>query len=73
MLRINAHADCPPCVVASTRGRRCKVRRLKREASGLDPEAVHEVDSASGNIYQVDVLDETCTCPDYQTPNPYAM
>lgn len=33
----------------------------------------YEVDSASGNTYQVDLLDETCTCPDYQnsdTPTP---
>ncbi len=29
----------------------------------------YEVDSASGNIYEVDLLDETCTCPDYQDPD----
>ncbi|WP_255152821.1 SWIM zinc finger family protein [Halorarius halobius] len=29
----------------------------------------YEVDSASGNTYKVDLLDETCTCPDYQTPD----
>jgi hypothetical protein len=28
----------------------------------------YEVDSASGNIYEVDLLDETCTCPDHQNP-----
>ena len=29
----------------------------------------YEVDSASGNTYEVDLLDETCTCPDYQNPD----
>jgi len=28
----------------------------------------YEVDSASGNTYEVDLLDETCTCPDHQNP-----
>jgi hypothetical protein len=28
----------------------------------------YEVDSASGNTYDVDLLDETCTCPDHQNP-----
>ena len=30
--------------------------------------ADYEVDSASGNTYEVDLLDETCTCPDHQNP-----
>jgi hypothetical protein len=33
----------------------------------------YEVDSASGNTYEVDLLDETCSCPDHQdldTPAP---
>lgn len=33
----------------------------------------YEVNSASGNTYDVDLLDETCTCPDHlnpETPTP---
>lgn len=29
----------------------------------------YEVDSASDSTYEVDLLDETCTCPDYQNPD----
>jgi len=28
----------------------------------------YEINSASGNTYEVDLLDETCTCPDHQNP-----
>lgn len=28
----------------------------------------YEVDAASGSTYEVDLLDETCTCPDHQNP-----
>ncbi|MDQ2055896.1 hypothetical protein [Halobellus sp. H-GB7] len=28
----------------------------------------YEVDSASGNTYEVDLLEETCTCPDHRNP-----
>lgn len=29
----------------------------------------YEVDLDSGNTYEVDLLEETCTCPDYQNPD----
>jgi hypothetical protein len=29
----------------------------------------YEVDLASGNTYEVDLLDETCSCPDHQNPD----
>jgi len=30
----------------------------------------YEVQSASGNRYEVDVVDESCTCPDWQQRSP---
>ena len=30
----------------------------------------YEVQSASGNRYEVDVIDESCTCPDWQQRSP---
>ena len=29
----------------------------------------YEVDSASGHTYEVDLLNETCSCPDHQNPD----
>jgi len=30
----------------------------------------YEVQSASGNRYEVDIIDESCTCPDWQQRSP---
>jgi hypothetical protein len=30
----------------------------------------YEIQSASGNRYEVDVIDESCTCPDWQQRSP---
>jgi hypothetical protein len=49
------------------------VRAKRAREDDMDVALLHrggcyEVDSASGNIYEVDLLDETCTCPDHQNP-----
>jgi len=49
------------------------VRAKRAREDDMDVALVHrggcyEVDSASGNTYEVDLLDETCTCPDHQNP-----
>jgi hypothetical protein len=49
------------------------VRAKRAQEDDMDVALVHrggcyEVDSASGNTYEVDLLDETCTCPDHQSP-----
>mgnify|MGYP006926872236 FL=1 len=48
-------------------------RAKRAREDDMDVALVHrggcyEVDSASGNTYEVDLLDETCTCPDHQNP-----
>ncbi|MDX1583902.1 MAG: hypothetical protein R3338_09915 [Thermoanaerobaculia bacterium] len=48
-------------------------RAKRAREDDMDVALVHrggcyEVDSASGNTYDVDLLDETCTCPDHQNP-----
>lgn len=50
-----------------------RTRRAFEEAmaiSLLEKGGRYEVRSASGNRYEVDIADETCTCPDweYRTP-----
>lgn len=53
-------------------------RAKRAREDDMDVALVHrggcyEVDSASGNTYDVDLLDETCTCPDHlnpETPTP---
>ncbi|MFD1687062.1 hypothetical protein [Halobellus litoreus] len=46
------------------------IRAKRAREDDMDVALVHrggcyEVDSASGNTYDVDLLDETCTCPDH--------
>ena len=48
-------------------------RAKRAQEDDMDIELVHrggcyEVDSASGNTYDVDLLDETGTCPDDLSP-----
>ena len=48
-------------------------RATRAREDDMDVALVHrggcyEVDSASGNTYEVDLLDETCSCPDHQNP-----
>ena len=49
------------------------VRAKRAREDDMDVALIHrggcyEVDSASGNTYEVDLLDETCTCSDHQNP-----
>ncbi|MBX0297202.1 hypothetical protein [Haloarcula nitratireducens] len=47
-----------------------RTKRAKREAidvSFLQKPGRYEVQSASDSVYEVDVLEETCSCPDDQT------
>ena len=48
-------------------------RAKRAQEDDMDVVLVHwggcyEVDSASGNTYDVDLLNETCSCPDHQNP-----
>jgi hypothetical protein len=40
------------------------------DVSLLQKGGIYEVRSESGNIYEVDVASETCTCPDFTKRNP---
>jgi hypothetical protein len=40
------------------------------DVSLLQKGGIYEVQSESGNIYEVDVASETCTCPDFKKRNP---
>jgi len=40
------------------------------DVSLLSKSGRYEVQSASGNRYEVDVIDESCTCPDWQQSSP---
>lgn len=45
-----------------------RTRRAKEEAMNVSLSrkgGIYDVESESGNIYQVDILEETCTCPDH--------
>jgi hypothetical protein len=49
------------------------IRAKRVREDDMDVALVHrggcyEVDSASGSTYDVDLLDETCTCPDHLNP-----
>jgi len=48
------------------RGRRARKEDMR--VALLRKGGVYEIDSASGNTYEVDVLNETCSCPDHQNP-----
>jgi hypothetical protein len=48
-----------------------RTRRAQEEEMNvalLRKGGVYEIDSASGNTYEVDILNEICTCPDHQNP-----
>lgn len=50
-----------------------RAREEEMDVALLRQGGLYEIDSASGNTYEVDLLDATCTCPDHQnsdTPNP---
>lgn len=40
------------------------------DVSLLQKGGIYEIQSESGNIYEVDVASETCTCPDFTKRNP---
>ncbi len=47
-----------------------RVRTEEMDVSLLQKGGIYEVQSASGNIYEVDVASKTCTCPDLTKRNP---
>jgi uncharacterized Zn finger protein len=40
------------------------------DVSLLQKGGIYEVQSESGNIYEVDIASKTCTCPDFKKRNP---
>ncbi|WP_240756950.1 hypothetical protein [Natronorubrum bangense] len=40
------------------------------DVSLLQKGGIYEVQSESGNIYEVDIASKTCTCPDFTKRNP---
>lgn len=49
-----------------TSGRSRRARTEEMDVSLLRRGGVYEVRSASGNIYEVNVLEKSCTCPDHR-------
>jgi hypothetical protein len=47
-----------------------RARTEEMDVSLLQKGGLYEVKSESGNIYEVDVASETCTCPDFSKRNP---
>lgn len=47
-----------------------RARNEDMDVSPLQKGGIYEVQSESGNIYEVDVAGETCTCPDFTKRNP---
>lgn len=47
-----------------------RARTEEMDISLLQKGGIYEVQSESGNIYEVDVASETCTCPDFTKRNP---
>ena len=47
-----------------------RARTEEMDVSLLQKGGIYEVQSESGNIYEVDVASETCTCPDFTKRNP---
>ncbi|WP_224337820.1 hypothetical protein [Haloprofundus halobius] len=47
-----------------------RARTEEMDVSLLQKGGIYEVQSESGNIYEVDVASKTCTCPDFTKRNP---
>ena len=47
-----------------------RARTEEMDISLLQKGGIYEIQSKSGNIYEVDVASETCTCPDFTKRNP---
>ncbi len=47
-----------------------RARTEEMDVSLLQKGGVYEVQSESGNIYEVDIASKTCTCPDFTKRNP---
>ncbi|ADE01760.1 hypothetical protein [Haloferax volcanii] len=47
-----------------------RARTEEMDVSLLQKGGIYEVQSESGNIYEVDVASETCTCPDFSKRDP---
>ena len=47
-----------------------RARNEEMDVSLLQKGGIYEVQSESGNLYEVDVASETCTCPDFTKRNP---
>ena len=47
-----------------------RARTEEMDVSLLQKGGLYEVQSESGNIYEVDIASETCTCPDFTKRNP---
>jgi len=47
-----------------------RARNEEMDVSLLQKGGIYEVQSESGNIYEVDIASKTCTCPDFTKRNP---
>ncbi|WP_224338321.1 hypothetical protein [Haloprofundus halobius] len=47
-----------------------RARTEEMDVSLLQKGGIYEVQSESGNIYEVDIASKTCTCPDFKKRNP---
>jgi len=47
-----------------------RARTEEMDVSLLQKGGIYEVQSESGNIYEVDIASKTCTCPDFTKRNP---
>jgi hypothetical protein len=47
-----------------------RARNEEMDVSLLQKGGIYEVQSESGNIYEVDIASKTCTCPDFKKRNP---
>ncbi|WP_226043209.1 hypothetical protein [Natrinema sp. DC36] len=47
-----------------------RARNEEMDVSLLQKGGIYEVQSESGNIYEVDIASKTCTCPDFTKQNP---
>ncbi|WP_246989782.1 hypothetical protein [Halorientalis marina] len=59
-------ADDPFAVADDDKPRTKRAKREEMDVSFHQKPGVYEVHSASGSYYEVDVIAETCTCPDFK-------
>lgn len=58
--------DDPFAVADDDKPRTKRAKREEMDVSFHQKPGVYEVHSASGSYYDVDVVEETCTCPDFE-------